>query len=112
MSYIVRARFTKTDDNPWVLGQPEGQELFDRLADSELGTLAKELMHSLRQLNPSSLHEAIWEIPARDENHAQQILIELISWQHQHNLPVITQLANLIFRTHPTWVESMTVDAV
>jgi hypothetical protein len=112
MSYIVRVRFTKTDDNPWALNEPEGQELFDRLADSGLEILTKELMHSLQQLNPSSLHEAIWEIPARDEHHAQQILMELISWQFQRDLPVITQLAALVFRAHPTWAESMTVDAV
>jgi hypothetical protein len=116
MSYIVRVRFTKTDDNQWfwLANDNTGVRIFELLKQLYVLNQASELPWNLLfATEPDSLRQAAWDIPAQDENHVQEITIKLITWMNEDERQAqMTELKELFFQHYPTWAESMTVDAV
>jgi hypothetical protein len=117
MSYNVRVKITKTDDNPWFWldDGPTGRDitsLVKQLCEIGRGQGWVELLDSLLKTEPVNLHEAIWEIPCRDENHAQETTMTLISWLNAAESPLVAELEALFFQHYPDWTESIVVDPV
>jgi hypothetical protein len=120
MSYNIRVRITKSDDHPWFWLDDGASSKDIMLVVNQLCELGRsqghsgiiELLDGLLKTHPENLHEIIWEIPCRDENHVQETTIRLTNWQYLSASPLVAELEKLFSKYYPDWKESIVVDPV
>jgi hypothetical protein len=109
VAYIVRTKLTKSDDNPWFWADEKNQDL---IKDICLSVGQNHVVQNLFASRPENLHEFVWEIPANDENHAQEIVMMLVSWQSQTDSQTLEQINQSLVSVHTDWKEDIVIDPV